>query len=259
MIPPPPPSPPKPPPEYQCGEEGDTCECEGEVKYGCARHWSEWRNVVEPVECSNDVFGDPMPHHEKVCKCRLPRPPAPPPPPPLPPDTVVVSRADVSVADAALLTAGRAGASSRMLLYAPNVVLPASGTSRPSATVLAGYDSLRIKSINDRDAAGCIGLRVLQSLHGVRNAARVDGLFEAYIAARIGTTPKFSLRPIVPNGTPTVVHQPVSRPAGCLSLKRRPKRKRGQSRLLPPQPCAADGNSWLLADTTGLAVEQVAA
>uniref|UniRef100_A0A7S2BTC5 Peptidase M60 domain-containing protein n=1 Tax=Haptolina brevifila TaxID=156173 RepID=A0A7S2BTC5_9EUKA len=87
------PSPPKsedcsPANAVQCAREGDTCACEGKVRYGnhgldwescypCCDMFSEWVTVSGgSVTCNNAEFGDPAPGYAKYCECIATAPPS---------------------------------------------------------------------------------------------------------------------------------------------------------------------------------------
>jgi len=152
----------------------------------------------------------------------------------------------VAVADAALLTAGKAGATMRLLIFASHVELPPSGTERPTAEPVAGYDSIRIKQINVDDASGAVGLDVRQGLVGI------DGLFDSVVVSRVGNTNNFFVKPKA--GIAHEVERAVVRACGCLDVALNPnRRKRGQYKYLPPKPCEQlDGLAWLLDNAAGL-------
>ena len=56
-------------PIYVCALEGSTCQCSGLVRYGNDDTWTEWREVVGSIECTNNVFSDPIYGVIKVCQC----------------------------------------------------------------------------------------------------------------------------------------------------------------------------------------------
>jgi len=53
-----------------CSNEGEQCQCAGEVRYGVAesQRWSQ-QVTTGPVNCTNAVFTDPLPYSRKVCQC----------------------------------------------------------------------------------------------------------------------------------------------------------------------------------------------
>jgi len=46
------------------------CQCRGEVRYGYGDTWSISKQVDESIECSNEVFGDPLFLQAKECQCK---------------------------------------------------------------------------------------------------------------------------------------------------------------------------------------------
>jgi len=46
-----------------------TCSCDGYVKFGYGSQWSTWRISPGNITCTADNFGDPYPHHNKICMC----------------------------------------------------------------------------------------------------------------------------------------------------------------------------------------------
>merc|ERR1719401_1534668 len=46
------------------------CQCRGEVRYGYGDTWSISKQVDESIECSNEVFGDPLYLQAKECQCK---------------------------------------------------------------------------------------------------------------------------------------------------------------------------------------------
>jgi hypothetical protein len=61
----------------QCAGEGAICVCSGQARYGTKAgwldtkaRWTDWREVTEKIECTNEAFGtDPAVHEMKVCEC----------------------------------------------------------------------------------------------------------------------------------------------------------------------------------------------
>jgi len=45
---------------YECGKEGEVCQCIGTVRYGVSGKFFT-KPSTGSLECSNDVFGDPIP------------------------------------------------------------------------------------------------------------------------------------------------------------------------------------------------------
>merc|ERR1712178_24478 len=54
---------------YVCADENEICECDGYVRYGADDTFTHWLFVEDEVECSNDVFGDPLYGTFKYCEC----------------------------------------------------------------------------------------------------------------------------------------------------------------------------------------------
>jgi hypothetical protein len=54
----------------QCAAERQTCQCDGQVKYGYGNRWSEWKSASGSIQCNNGVFGDPAPGQGKICICQ---------------------------------------------------------------------------------------------------------------------------------------------------------------------------------------------
>jgi hypothetical protein len=52
-----------------CAGEGLTCTCNGHVTYGSGDQLTDPRAVAGTVECTNAVFGDPIPNIYKECRC----------------------------------------------------------------------------------------------------------------------------------------------------------------------------------------------
>jgi len=52
-----------------CGKEGDLCKCFGKVRYGRLFSWSGDVAVDGSVNCSAQLFNDPIPMDIKICKC----------------------------------------------------------------------------------------------------------------------------------------------------------------------------------------------
>jgi len=52
-----------------CSKEGETCDCNGLVRYGVKEAWSAAVAVVNSTVCSNSRFGDPRPDATKRCEC----------------------------------------------------------------------------------------------------------------------------------------------------------------------------------------------
>ena len=117
---PPPPSPSPPPSDSECvadvpkcADEGGTCACTGEVRFGehgldwesscypCCNRFSSWVAVSGSIQCTSSSFGgvDPSPGYAKMCMCRTRAvespPPSPPPPSPSPPPSDSECVADV--------------------------------------------------------------------------------------------------------------------------------------------------------------------
>lgn len=55
--------------QYKCADEGERCECNGEVMYGADNRWSERREDTGSFTCNNAEFGDPAPGTRKMCMC----------------------------------------------------------------------------------------------------------------------------------------------------------------------------------------------
>mmetsp|Transcript_6007 Transcript_6007/g.11857 ORF Transcript_6007/g.11857 Transcript_6007/m.11857 type:complete len:540 (-) Transcript_6007:41-1660(-) len=53
----------------KCGDEGGTCKCTGNVRYGDGNRWSNTKFVGVETPCNNGVFGDPWPGQKKQCEC----------------------------------------------------------------------------------------------------------------------------------------------------------------------------------------------
>jgi hypothetical protein len=82
-----PPPPPPPPSDWTfCANEWERCSFTGtqEVRYGANGTFTAPRTFTDGVECTNAVFGDPLPGVLKHCERRAPSSPPPPPPPPPP-------------------------------------------------------------------------------------------------------------------------------------------------------------------------------
>jgi Domain of unknown function (DUF1929)/Bacterial Ig domain len=87
------PPPPPPPSDWTfCANEHERCNFTGtqEVRYGANGTFTAPRTFTDGVDCSNAVFGDPLPGVVKHCERRAPSssPPPPPPPPSNQPPTV---------------------------------------------------------------------------------------------------------------------------------------------------------------------------
>jgi len=54
---------------YVCADEWETCECTGWVRYGADDTFTDWVEVDGSIECTNDVFGDPLYGTFKLCEC----------------------------------------------------------------------------------------------------------------------------------------------------------------------------------------------
>lgn len=54
---------------YVCAVEWETCYCDGEVRYGAEEGWTDWVEVNRSIECTNEVFGDPVSGVFKSCEC----------------------------------------------------------------------------------------------------------------------------------------------------------------------------------------------
>ena len=98
----PPPPPPPPPSEWTvCATEGQLCTFTGskDVRYGANGTYTAPRTFTAPVQCSNTVFGDPVPGTTKRCETR-PASSTPPPPvdttPPTSPTNLAVAAASAS-------------------------------------------------------------------------------------------------------------------------------------------------------------------
>jgi Bacterial Ig domain len=84
---------PPPPSDWTfCANEWERCSFTGtqEVRYGANGTFTAPRTFTDGVECTNAVFGDPLPGVLKRCERRAPSssPPPPPPPPSNQPPTV---------------------------------------------------------------------------------------------------------------------------------------------------------------------------
>ena len=67
-----------------CANDGGTCECNGEVRYGKGSQWSSWKSVYGrpplahhggsstkgSIACGTPIFGDPAVGVAKTCECR---------------------------------------------------------------------------------------------------------------------------------------------------------------------------------------------
>ena len=54
---------------HHCADEGQTCACYGNVKYGLDQTWTEEKVVDGSIQCTNEVFGDIVPGIKKECRC----------------------------------------------------------------------------------------------------------------------------------------------------------------------------------------------
>jgi len=57
---------------YHCAYDGESCKCDGEVRYGAPHtsHWSVAKRVTSgAILCTKDIFGDPAPGAGKQCGC----------------------------------------------------------------------------------------------------------------------------------------------------------------------------------------------
>ena len=56
----------------KCAEEDGVCACDGEVRYGAPSRtvWADIKTTSGSIECSNDVFGDPIENTVKECQCK---------------------------------------------------------------------------------------------------------------------------------------------------------------------------------------------
>lgn len=63
----------------QCANENERCGFTGQrrVRYGAGSVWTEPRYFIDGVNCSNDVFGDPVPLVVKSCEIETTEQPAP--------------------------------------------------------------------------------------------------------------------------------------------------------------------------------------
>jgi len=64
---------PTPHPTHPVCPETDVCQCIGEVRYGHGDTWSTSEPVNGSIDCSNAVFGDPLPTQGKECLCKQAR------------------------------------------------------------------------------------------------------------------------------------------------------------------------------------------
>jgi len=53
----------------KCGDDGGTCQCTGNVRYGSGTAWSAVKSASMSIGCNIGVFGDPAPGAPKWCEC----------------------------------------------------------------------------------------------------------------------------------------------------------------------------------------------
>ena len=57
---------------FKCANESlekQDCKCTGHVIYGKGRSWTAPMYVRNEIECTNAIFGDPIPYTAKECLC----------------------------------------------------------------------------------------------------------------------------------------------------------------------------------------------
>ena len=55
--------------EPYCEKEWRECTCYGNVIFGQDTRWSKPKEVNGTIMCHKDVFGDPAPGANKICRC----------------------------------------------------------------------------------------------------------------------------------------------------------------------------------------------
>ena len=54
---------------FKCANEGEMCECTGNIIYGKGSTWTAPMEEDNEIECTNGVFGDPIRGTVKECLC----------------------------------------------------------------------------------------------------------------------------------------------------------------------------------------------
>jgi len=52
-----------------CAKAGEMCSCDGVIRFGVGKKWTEWAAKDTPILCNIENFGDPAPGKKKKCQC----------------------------------------------------------------------------------------------------------------------------------------------------------------------------------------------